>query len=194
MLIAFRLARPQSALAHAAIGGPAESLDLTYEPGAHEDFAAQLQNLRPDETRRRITLAGPHRDDLALSLDSRPAGRYASEGQQRTIALALKLAQAATLRDQRSVHPILLLDDIFGELDPLRRHALLRALPEKSQQLITTTHLGWMEQSFRPDRIYHVEPGALHEAKSTAPLIARLDDDGDCVPSNGAVTEGKEGI
>ena len=109
----------------------------------------------------RVTFLGPHRDDVAISINALPAARFASEGQQRTIALALKLAQAGVLTDQCRRDPILLLDDIFGELDPRRRNALLRALPAGSQKLITTTHLHWLDESFRPDAIWKVHAGQL---------------------------------
>ena len=68
----------------------------------------------------------------------------ASEGQQRTLVLALKLGAARLLARHFGTPPLLLLDDIFGELDPQRRNALLAALPADSQRIITTTHLDWM--------------------------------------------------
>lgn len=108
-----------------------------------------------------MTLVGPHRDDFLLTIDHRPAAAFASEGQQRTIALALKLAQATLLESAKGTPPLLLLDDIFGELDPARRNALLGALPEGSQRLITTTHLNWMNESFRPDALFKVVQGTV---------------------------------
>jgi len=143
---------PHAAAAHAAIraadpgSAMPETLSLAWQPGGGAgNLAAQLYERRAEETRRRVTLCGPHRDDFSSALDGLPAGTFASEGQQRTIALALKLAQATLLREARQQAPVLLLDDIFGELDPHRRNALLAALPEDSQKLITTTHLGWLE-------------------------------------------------
>ena len=73
------------------------------------------------------------------------AADFASEGQQRTLALSLKLAQGELLQKRAGKMPIYLLDDIFGELDPERRNALMAVLPEKAQKLITTTHVGWMD-------------------------------------------------
>ncbi len=93
--------------------------------------------------------------------DGLPAATFASEGQQRTIALALKLAQATLLREARNQAPILLLDDIFGELDPGRRNALLAALPADSQKLITTTHLHWLEAHPRPAARWQVVKGSV---------------------------------
>lgn len=152
--------RPHAAAAHAAIraadpgSAVPEALALDWLPGGDaEHFAAQLRERRAEETRRRLTLCGPHRDDFQSTLDGLPAGTYASEGQQRTIALALKLAQATLLHESRGQPPVLLLDDIFGELDPHRRQALMAALPAGSQKLITTTHSGWLGP---------LPPGALH--------------------------------
>ncbi len=126
-------------------GGSAEELTLHYQPGANGDFAGALQASREEEVRLRQTLVGPHRDDLLLNLDGAAAAVFGSEGQQRTLALALKLGQAGLLQAIWKTPPILLLDDIFGELDPLRRNALLAALPTGGQQLIATTHLDWLD-------------------------------------------------
>ncbi len=152
---------PQAAAAHRDIGGAEEILTLTYEPSGGGDFAVQLAAAREEEMRRRVTFIGPHRDDIAIAINGLPAARFASEGQQRTIALALKLAQSAVLTAQCGRDPLLLMDDIFGELDPRRRNALLRALPAASQKLITTTHLNWLDDSFRPDAIWQVAGGIV---------------------------------
>jgi len=73
---------------------------------------------------------------------------FASEGQQRTLALSLKLAQGDLLRKQAGRLPVYLLDDIFGELDTERRNALMKALPSDAQKLITTTNVSWMDGDF----------------------------------------------
>ena len=150
---------PHAAAAHRDIGGTGETLTLAYEPSGGENLAGELAAARDEELRRRVTFIGPHRDEVALAINGLPAARFASEGQQRTIALALKLAQAAVLTAQCGRFPLLLMDDIFGELDPRRRNALLRALPADSQKLITTTHLHWLDNSFRPDAVWHVAAG-----------------------------------
>jgi DNA replication and repair protein RecF len=152
---------PRAAEAHVAIGGAGEILTLTYEPGSEENLEHQLAAARAEETRRRVTFLGPNRDDFGISINQLPAARFGSEGQQRTIALALKLAQAAVLTDRCQRHPLLLIDDIFGELDPRRRNALLRALPAESQKLITTTHLQWLDDSLPPAAIWRVSAGAV---------------------------------
>ena len=159
---------PHAAAAHAAIraadpgSATPETLSLTWQPGGDiQNFRAQLHDRRSEEARRRVTVCGPHRDDFSSTLDGLPAGTYASEGQQRTLALSLKLAQATLLREARQQSPILLLDDIFGELDPHRRNALLAALPADSQKLITTTHLGWLDAQPLEAQRYLVERGAI---------------------------------
>ncbi len=125
----------------------AEELGLEYQPGSGDDFSAALAASYDQETRLRQTVIGPHRDDLLLTLNGHPAAAFGSEGQQRTLALALKLAQADLLEAVWKTPPLLLLDDIFGELDPSRRNALLSALPTAAQQLVTTTHLDWLSDA-----------------------------------------------
>jgi DNA replication and repair protein RecF len=137
-----------------------EELAIEYRAGAGADFTAALAASREEEMRLRQTVAGPHRDDMLLTLDAQPAATFGSEGQQRTLALALKLAQAGLLEAIWRQPPILLLDDIFGELDPARRNALLAALPPGAQQLVTTTHLTWLEGS-APGPIWRLQDRRL---------------------------------
>ncbi len=144
--LARRLA-PAAEAAHRAIGA-GEALALTYAPGNEEDFAAQLERVQPEDARLRLTTVGPHRDDLRLEVRGMAAAQFASEGQQRTAALALKLAQAKLFAEEADAPPLLLIDDIFGELDADRRNALLAALPNESQKLITATSLGWREEKW----------------------------------------------
>ena len=87
------------------------------------------------------TLIGPHRDDIAFELDGRELGTFASRGQQRTAILALKLAELDLLTGIDGRPPLLLLDDVFSELDPDRRAHLVRRIGSLPQALITTTTL-----------------------------------------------------
>jgi DNA replication and repair protein RecF len=135
--------RPLAQLAHANISGVREKLDLEYLPNASAPLAAALAAARPEDTRLRLTTAGPHRDELQLKLAGAPA-TFGSEGQQRTLVLALRLAAAHLLEAHHGEPPLLLLDDIFGELDLSRRTALLQQLPKNAQQIITTTHREWL--------------------------------------------------
>ncbi|MFN5639013.1 MAG: hypothetical protein ACK5AA_05655, partial [Akkermansiaceae bacterium] len=122
-----------------------EELALCYLPASGPSMKESILQARQRETSTRQAVVGPHRDDFSIRLHGMLASDYASEGQQRTIALALKLAQGDLLQKRCAKTPIYLLDDIFGELDPARRNALLHHLPTNAQKFITTTHLGWME-------------------------------------------------
>jgi DNA replication and repair protein RecF len=130
---------------HKAISHSREKLMIEYVRGATGDFPTALKEARKEDGRLRQTTVGPHRDDLALSLNDHSA-EFASEGQQRTLVLSLRLGAARLLATHFKTSPVLLIDDIFGELDPERRNALLSALPADSQKIITTTHLDWMNE------------------------------------------------
>jgi DNA replication and repair protein RecF len=153
-----------SPLAAAACRGIAgESLELEYQPGASQPLLEDLLRCRDEELRLRLTRVGPQRDDVGIRLDGIPAGAYASEGQRRTIAVALKLAVAGLIQQEHKRPPILLLDDIFGELDPPRRNALLHGIPEESQVFISTADLAGIalpaaSTSLRLDRgiLHHI--------------------------------------
>jgi DNA replication and repair protein RecF len=134
---------PLAQAACAEISGAAEQLVIAHRPGCTPPFAESLAASRSSEERLRQTVCGPHRDELEITLNGLKASAFASEGQQRTIALALKIAQARHLEALHAQPPVLLLDDIFGELDPVRRNRLLAALPQRAQTLITTTSLDW---------------------------------------------------
>jgi DNA replication and repair protein RecF len=126
------------------IGGQTEEVSLRYVPGSPESLGVSLIASRERETQRRQTVVGPHRDDLAIELNGMEAAKFASEGQQRTLAIALKLAQTRLLIERTGVTPTLLIDDVFGELDVHRRTNLLAHLPPDSQRIVTTTHLDWL--------------------------------------------------
>lgn len=127
-----------------AISTRGEATTLRYERSGGCDLGAALAASADEERRLRQTVVGPHRDDVALELDGAAAASFASEGQQRTFSLALRLAQADLIRSRRGAPPIYLLDDIFGELDPERRRRLLSALPDDSQRILTTTTWQWL--------------------------------------------------
>ena len=137
---------PLAAEAQRQIGGRDEPLTLQYLPASGPDLRESMLQARERESRLRQAVVGPHRDDLGLRLHGMPAADFASEGQQRTLALALKLAQGKLLEARGGRPPIYLMDDIFGELDPGRRNALMQHLPQAAQKWITTTHLGWLSQ------------------------------------------------
>lgn len=138
---------PLAAEAQRAISGKDEALTLRYLPASGEDLRESILLARERETRLRQAVVGPHRDDLDLRIHGMPAAEFASEGQQRTLALALKLAQGQLLERRGGKLPLYLLDDVFGELDPARRNALMNHLPRQAQKWITTTHLDWLQET-----------------------------------------------
>lgn len=109
-------------------------------------MAAALARSREEDLRRRITCVGPHRDDLRLEVGGRDARTYASQGQQRSIVLAWKLAQVRFAEEVLGERPILLLDDVMSELDETRRRSLSALTDEGIQTVITTTHLGYFDE------------------------------------------------
>jgi DNA replication and repair protein RecF len=143
-----RLAEPLAG-AHREIAPGEGRLELRYltnaEPQPGEDAVAALRRRLAETAEKELwngaTLVGPHRDDLAFVLDDRELAGFASRGQQRSAILALKLAQLALLRDSLGRVPLLLLDDVFSELDPMRRAHLVRRIGELPQAFITTTTL-----------------------------------------------------
>ncbi len=137
---------PLAATAHRDISGNGEALQIRFGPGNSEEFARDLENSRARGLRLRQTVVGPHRDDIEILVEGQLANQYASEGQQRTVALALKIAQSRIFMTEEAAPPLLLIDDIFGELDPVRRNALLQHLPPESQKLVTATTMQWREE------------------------------------------------
>ncbi len=139
-------------------------IDYAAASGEDDDLGAELFRRRSDEQRRRQTLAGPHRDNLAFTVNEMPAAKFASEGQQRTLALSLKLAQSRLFIEKTAQAPVLLIDDVFGELDPDRRNALMAAWPEGSQKLVTTTHLNWLDSDRVEAKIMQVDSAQVSHA------------------------------
>ncbi|MGL4400416.1 MAG: DNA replication/repair protein RecF [Luteolibacter sp.] len=138
---------PLAAEAQRVVSGKDEPLTLNYLPASGPDLRESILQAREREARLRQAVVGPHRDELDLRIHGMPASEFASEGQQRTLALALKLAQGTLLERRGGKLPIYLMDDIFGELDPGRRNALMQHLPPLAQKWITTTHLDWLEET-----------------------------------------------
>ncbi len=157
---------PYVAAIHERLSQGREAAALAYAKGhPGESLTADLEARRAEEERGRGTACGPHRDDVVLEINGRAAGAFASEGQQRTLCLALKLAQARVLEEGRGEPPLLLMDDIFGELDKHRRQALLGCLPAGTQKVMTTTFLDWAEGADPGGLTYEVA-GGLTRLKS----------------------------
>ncbi len=112
-----------------------------------ERMLAALDVVFDDELRRGITLVGPHRDEIRFSIDGRDARAFASQGQQRSLVLAWKVAEVAVTRDILGRPPLLLLDDVMSELDAERREAFVRGIEDEVQTVITTTNLGYFSDA-----------------------------------------------
>lgn len=127
---------------HASISG-GEALQIEYRPGAKADpepgaLLNLLRDARALDLKRMTTSVGPHRDDLMFLIDGADARAFASQGQQRTLALALKLSELEVMKAETGEYPVLMLDDVMSELDPDRRRLLLERL-NGVQTLIAST-------------------------------------------------------
>ncbi|NJM65177.1 MAG: DNA replication/repair protein RecF [Acaryochloris sp. RU_4_1] len=137
---------------HQTISGQQEDLEILYTPNISYDaqqpgqlyplFLHQLEEKALLEQLQGISLVGPHRDEVTLQINGTPARQYGSQGQQRTLVLALKLAELNLIEEVIGEAPLLLLDDVLAELDLNRQNQLLDAIQTRFQTLITTTYLG----------------------------------------------------
>ena len=136
-----------------------ETLDVVYRPSletatdvpdAHiaELFAQRLAVQQTKEIYQGVTLCGPHRDDLQFLIDGMDAGSFGSRGQQRSVALALRLGELRYMTNRSGEQPILLLDEVMAELDEDRRAMLLRLMEVQPQVLVTTATLGSFPEEF----------------------------------------------
>ena len=138
-----------------------EEMSLAFQPSVIAgDLADALTSQRAAEIKAGMTLVGPHRDDVAVAVDGMPAGAYASRGQARTIALALRLAEAVFLREERREEPVLLLDDVLSELDPQRRQRVLEEASSYQQALVTTAEPALVRDApVQPSAVFLVRQG-----------------------------------
>lgn len=159
---------------HQAISGQREDLQIHYQPNvpmAEDDpqviqtsFLEKIKQRAIAEQHQRTTLVGPHRDDIEFAINDTPSRQYGSQGQQRTLVLALKLAELHLIDEVVGEPPLLLLDDVLAELDLNRQNQLLDAIQDRFQTIITTTHLGafgsqWMASS----QILTVKAGRIED-------------------------------
>jgi DNA replication and repair protein RecF len=157
---------PLARLAYRRISNDAEELKISYDPSVKTDFQVELAQQRDRERRIRATLLGPHRDDLHLLLNEKSAAQFGSEGQKRTLAIALKMAQAEYLTGIHGSAPVLLIDDVMGELDVKRRSGLLplleRARETSGQVFMTCTEENWPRELGRELQRWKVYAGTLN--------------------------------
>lgn len=156
---------PIASAAYRRIAQGAEELSLAYESSVKANFAVELAQIRDRERGARVTLIGPHRDDLRLLINDRAAAEFASEGQKRTAAIALKMAQAEYLTGIHGFAPVLLIDDVMGELDVHRRSGLIplleRAHQAQGQVFMTATEENWPQELGRALQRWEVKHGTL---------------------------------
>ncbi len=157
---------------HRAISGDAENLMVAYQPNVplaaddpelvQQAFLEKIQSRAVAEYHQRTSLVGPHRDDIEFVINQTPARQYGSQGQQRTLVLALKLAELELIESVIGEPPLLLLDDVLAELDLKRQNQLLETIQDRFQTLITTTHLGAFDaQWLKASQILTVHQGRL---------------------------------
>ncbi|NEP04206.1 MAG: DNA replication/repair protein RecF [Okeania sp. SIO2G4] len=130
--------------------------------GVRQAFLEKIKVRAIAEQYQGTTVVGPHRDDVAFIINDTPARQYASQGQQRTLVLALKLAELQLIEQVIKEPPLLLLDDVLAELDLHRQNQLLEAITDRFQTLITTTHLGCFDGQWLQDtQILSVRSGQI---------------------------------
>ena len=150
---------PLVAKAYGALAGEPQPVSMSYTPTWLVDgLASALVTCRADDVRRMSTTVGPHRDDLDVMLNGSATRTHSSQGEQRTIALALRLAAHQLVTEHHNEAPVLVLDDVFSELDPGRSRALLANLPN-GQVLITTASV--LPEGATPDKIMRIVDGAV---------------------------------
>ena len=192
--------RPQVAMAYASIAGPQHRADMIMQLSIlgvqpddddiptvsgstnrrsasadelAESFRVALARVRRSELDRGLTLVGPHRDDLLLELNGLPARGYASHGESWSFALSLKLASAAVLRAESAVgDPIVILDDVFAELDETRRAQLASAIGDYEQVLITAAVFDDVPEPLAA-HVVHIVAGEIVEG----PTISKARED-----------------
>lgn len=157
---------------HSGISGKTEVLEIQYTPNViwtgdsplevKQAFLDKIEQRRIAEQQLGTTVVGPHRDEIQFTINQTPAKSYGSQGQQRTLVLALKLAELQLIEEVIGEPPLLLLDDVLAELDAKRQNQLLEAIQDRFQTLITTTHInsfdgGWL----RASQILSVDGGKI---------------------------------
>ncbi|MFB4163646.1 DNA replication/repair protein RecF [Alteribacillus sp. JSM 102045] len=162
---------------HRQITREKEDLVITYVPASQvsedmdlskieERVNYKLREDRQNEIRRGVTLSGPHRDELSLLINNKEVQTFGSQGQQRTAALSLKLAEIELIHDNIGEYPILLLDDVLSELDHYRQSHLLNTIQGKVQTFVTTTSADGIEhETLKQASTFYVDEGTVKQKK-----------------------------
>ncbi|MGI0480188.1 DNA replication/repair protein RecF [Geminocystis sp. CENA526] len=157
---------------HTQISDKTEKLEIIYLPNItykkddideiHHNIKLQIEAKRNGEISIGTTLVGPHRDEIDFLINDSTARNYGSQGQQRTLVLALKLAELQLIEEVIGEPPLLLLDDVMAELDLKRQQQLLDSLGNRFQTFITTTHLNYFDDKLLEEaQIIHIEKGRI---------------------------------
>ena len=156
---------PLASLAYRKISSEKEELRLEYKPQVKRNFAVELAQARHVERGLRCTFVGPHRDDYSLLLHEKSVADFGSEGQKRSVVIAMKMAQAEYVTSHDGSPPILLMDDVMGELDIHRRSALMplmeTAHQAQGQIFMTCTEENWPRELGRQLIRWEVNSGQL---------------------------------
>jgi DNA replication and repair protein RecF len=158
---------------HKGISRGQEMLEIRYKPSVDvleeqvlskmiEMFEEKFSKVKGREIERGVTLFGPHRDDLVFFVNGRDVQTFGSQGQQRTTALSIKLAEIELIHSEIGEYPILLLDDVLSELDDYRQSHLLNTIQGKVQTFVTTTSVDGIDhQTLKEATTFKVESGVI---------------------------------
>ena len=151
-----------TAKANVLEAGVSEKIELRYEPNVDiDEFKTSLYEKRNIDIKNTTTMTGPHRDDFGIFINDSDVRVYGSQGQQRTAALALKLAEIELVKKIINDDPILLLDDVMSELDTRRRDALLNSIKDIQTIITCTGYDDFIRQRINVDKIYKISQGKI---------------------------------
>jgi DNA replication and repair protein RecF len=147
---------------HSVLSNQKEIVTIEYHPKYQGTLFQDLNEKFAMDLQAQSTSIGPHRDDFEIQLNGKDISKYGSQGQQRSVVLSIKLGLAKYIESIKHTAPLLLLDDVFSELDETRMNALLKVLPSNTQTFITTTTLDVVDPSKQANAsIYYVDAGKV---------------------------------
>ncbi len=149
---------------HKRLTGDKEIISVKYDKNVtEEEFAKELSLKRDIDLRYQNTQVGPHRDDISFYINDMDVKTYGSQGQQRTVALSLKLAEIELVKELIGDNPILLLDDVMSELDSSRRDALLSSINDIQTIITCTGYDDFIKERLTVDKVYMVSKGTIQQ-------------------------------
>lgn len=152
---------------HSNLTSDKEKIEIVYEPNISEDaFLDCLKQKREADIKNSSTLTGPQRDDFGIIINGKDVRVFGSQGQQRTAALSLKLAEIELVKKIINDSPVLLLDDVMSELDSKRRDSLLNSLNGIQTIITCTGYDDFIKERISIDKIYNVENGVVREVRN----------------------------